>query len=152
MLTFDTKLVGHGCLWVSIQAASFWCEFPASNVPYDSISQLVDALVYLLAYQGLVVVRWNSEPVEHEFRFTRAGDLVHLEVIEFPDGGRSASAGQKIGFVSGPLNQLLQPFVQALQQVEQDKGFRAEWDRPFPAALLERVTQALAQRTVSKGG
>ncbi len=146
MLTVDIKHKGHGWLWVVIQAPSFEREFSASDVPQDSITQLAQALLYLLTYQGPATVVWNSEPVEHEFRFVRAGETVHLQVWEFPDSRRATSAGVAIGSVNGSLGRLLEPFVQALQRLGADQDFQAHWNRPFPAALLERVTQALAGR------
>ena len=83
---------------------------------------------------------WNSEPVEHEFRFVRTGEQVHLDVWEFPDSSRTISAGAAVGSISAPLAQLVEPFVQALQRLGADKDYQRQWGWPFPAGLLGRIT------------
>ncbi|MBW3625448.1 MAG: hypothetical protein KY468_18795 [Armatimonadetes bacterium] len=145
MLEFDIRYEGHGWLWTTLTAPSFNLEFPASDVPYDSIIQLTDAILSLLTYQGPAVVLWNSEPIEHEFRFHRDVENVHLTVVEFPDERRTMNAGDAIGDVTGSITGLLSPFVGTLQRLADNENFRNEWDWDFPAERLQRIQRLMEQ-------
>ena len=50
----------HGWLLVELDAADQHLAFVASSI-YDSLSQLVRALVLLLAAAGPAIVEWNTE-------------------------------------------------------------------------------------------
>ena len=158
MLKFSIRYEGHGWLWVSIQTDSFQHEFPASYVPYDSVGQLADALLHLLAYPtASVTVVWNSEPIEHEFRFTRTSsnsdpnELAHLQIVIFPDERRMKDApGDIVGTVRLPLNRMVKVFWRTLKCLAQDEQFRCQWEWTFPNEQLERIAQILTEQARSE--
>src|SRR5206468_9446488 len=79
---------GDGWVGLKLSRGGEMAEIIASYTPYDSFLDLVNALYNLFLYEGEWRVIWNQEPVECELRFHRTGNLVSLELVEFPDHRR----------------------------------------------------------------
>ena len=119
----------------------------ASYTPYDSFLALVDALYNLFLYEGEWRVVWNEAPGEREFVFRRTGNLVYLELVEFPDHRRELRAEHQLK-ASGSYEEVAIPFWRALKNLQ--GRFSAEelqdrWHRAFPSKELEGLTSMLRQ-------
>src|SRR5215475_8826736 len=71
--------------WLRVELAfgdQQYCFYP-SHVPYDSVTELVNALLKTLDGYDKAVVRWNDEPVKHEFVFEPKGKQIDFRYDPF---------------------------------------------------------------------
>ena len=92
-LRLDIDPPAHGWTVIRLTAPGVDLTFDASAIPRDSIGDLAAAVRLIAAGGGSPHVVWNSEPVEHEFRFRVIGDRVRLDVFRFPDMRRPGPSG-----------------------------------------------------------
>ena len=137
--------------WLTVRVA--WGDpavsFDASYV-HNSLWDLAVALHSLLLVEGQARVVWNTEPVEYEMRFKRSGDTVHFELVEFPDYGRANVAGQTHVTLLGTYNDICRPFWRALRELQSrysEQEFQQLMQMPFPTSEVEKLTQALKERS-----
>ena len=78
-----------GSLPVTVDGANHHLAFLASPIPYDSLAELVTALIRVLAADTVpIAVRWNTEPVEYAFQFSAENSSILLQIEQFPDSTR----------------------------------------------------------------
>jgi hypothetical protein len=71
------ELPAVGSLPVTLTANGDSLSFIASHTPYDSLSDLVTALISIVLTSSVdISVRWNTEPVEYEFRFATEASIL----------------------------------------------------------------------------
>ena len=90
-------------------------------------------------------VVWNEEPIESEFRFRRNGELVSLEVLEFPDHRRVLQPASRFDF-QGSYEEVALPFWRALRDLQgrfSGEELAARWHRSFPTSDLDDLTSVL---------
>lgn len=76
---FDDLLAGG--LPVTLDAADKHLSFLASPIPYDSLADLVTALItVLVADTAQITVRWNTEPIEYAFQFSIQNGAILLSI------------------------------------------------------------------------
>lgn len=57
----------------------------ASHIPYDSLLELVNGLIMFIETNDPRVIRWNTEPIEDEFIFSKIDDKATFKVKKFTD-------------------------------------------------------------------
>jgi hypothetical protein len=115
--------------------------FNPSHVPYDSIQELVDGLGNLLSGNTDAKVRWNDEPVEHEFRFTKKSDEFEFLVIRF--NGTQRDQPEKVFTTQGTAYSIMRTFWMALRDLETRYSldeYRERWREPFPVREMSFFT------------
>jgi hypothetical protein len=120
----------------------------ASYTPYDSFLDLVNALYNLFLYEGDWRVVWNEEPVERELRFYRVGNLVSLELLEFPDHRRELERAASRLKVNGSYQEVAIPFWRALRNLQgrfSPEELDGRLHRKFPSKEIEGLTSILRQ-------
>ena len=132
----------HGWLPVELDAGDQHLAFVASYV-YDSLSQLVQALITLLAAEGLTIAKWNTEPAEYEFRFSPSEDAARLEVVEFADTRRVQAQGTTVFAIDASRREVVLPFWRALSALQTDAGFEQGWGTPFPSRDMRLLSKQL---------
>src|SRR4051812_2036916 len=70
----------HGWMTVTVSNATDSYTFVPSHVVYDSIAEVALALLAILDGAPHAIVRWNDEPVEHEWVLTRKADDLEVTV------------------------------------------------------------------------
>jgi hypothetical protein len=138
-----------GYMSVGLKAGTERVVFGASHQPVDSLRDLLEKLVALLTgKESSVVVRWNCEPDEYDFRFAYQGDgdTLRLEIVHRQNFGRSRSASQKVFVFEGAKLDLGMTFWQALENLRQDiftDEYDKNWRRPFPQLEMQRFTEVV---------
>ena len=133
------ELPAVGSLPVALTANGDSVSFIASHTPYDSLSNLVAALITIVLTDTVdISIRWNTEPVEYEFRFeTDANDII-LSVIRWPDSTRLRESSQSAFTARGSRMDIVLPFWRALRRLESQATTRWEWQHPFPDRDMQK--------------
>jgi hypothetical protein len=116
--------------------------FIASDTPYDSLFDLVRALITVVLTDTVrCSVRWNTEPVECEFHFRMGIGTTTLTIIEWPDSSRQRENSQTVFLLHGSRMEVVIPFWRALRQLESHTSERWEWQHPFPTSDMQNLDQ-----------
>ena len=135
---FDPPTVGS--LPVTLTASGDSLSFIASYTPYDSLSDLVTALIAIVLTDSVdSSVCWNTEPVEYEFRFGTDASDITLHVIHWPNSTRARENSQSVFTVRGSRMEIVLPFWRALRQLESQATTRWEWQHPFPDRDMHKL-------------
>jgi hypothetical protein len=132
---------------VSVGDETF-CDW-ISYTPYDSLANLVSALIVLCPDDGAdldALVNWNAEPTQYEFRFRKRGEDVSLDIVRFPGASRASGLGQVALAASGSYRDVCRPFWKALRALQArltSDEFESAWRRPFPGDALARLTESM---------
>ncbi len=125
-----------------------------SHAPYDSLRELIEALIALTEGRDATTVHWNSEPEEFDFVFDKDGEDISFKVVRYADHRRASPSivlNARLSRAEGCV-----AFWRELRQLRrraQTDGFEANWRRAFPHTELERLTKKLRvirRPTVSK--
>ena len=113
-----------------------------SHKPYDSLRELIEALVALLEGRARAGVRWNCEPDEFDLGFETRGGEVFIEVAHYPDHRRLA---REVVFTTLQTeSDLYSAFWRELRQLRRrtvTDEFEQNWRRAFPEDELRRFTK-----------
>jgi len=131
-----------GSLPVSLNAANNHLSFRASPIPYDSLDDLVTALITVLAADIVqITVRWNTEPVEYAFQFSVESGSIRLKIEQFPDSTRQHDSGQVVFTILGSPEAIVLPFWRALRSLESKHHETWQWQHPFPTSNMRKLDQ-----------
>lgn len=136
----------HG--FMSLRLSSGQESFVAvvSHTPYDSLRDLVEALSAVLAGDDDVIVKWNGEPEEFDFKLAARGDSVRLDVIRYPDHRRLPETSDVIFSFRGSKLNMCRPFWRELRglhrRTAQDE-FDRQWRRAFPEREMQELTKSI---------
>jgi hypothetical protein len=135
----------HGFMSLRLKAGDESFVTVVSHTPYDSLRDLVVALCAVLDGDCEVIVKWNSEPEEYDFKLAARGEFASLLVIHYPDHRRSVETGSRVFSFEDSKAGVCGPFWKELRGLRgrtlQDE-FDRQWRREFP----ERELNELAKR------
>ena len=146
-LTIDLDRPESGWLRVELSFADQKYSFYPSHVPYDSICELVNALLKTLDGYDKAVVRWNDEPVEHEFVFEPGGGHVDFRVYLINDTVVGKEREQVFMF-NGSTQDVVWPFWKALRDMESrqsKKEYEKQWRESFPEREMVELTRRVKE-------
>lgn len=146
-LRIDLDRPVSGWLKVELGSGDQNYIFYPSHVPYDSIRELVDALLKILDGDDKAIVRWNDEPVEHEFVFEPKGDqvdfrvyLINLAVI--------AKERVQVFLFNDAIQNVVGQFWKALRAMESRQSYEEyekQWREPFPVREMTELTKRVKE-------
>lgn len=137
----------NGWLKVDLSFDNQNYSFYPSHVPYDSISELVTALLKILDGYDKSLVRWNDEPVEHEFVFERVADQIEFRVCLI---NKSVVGKERkhVFMFNGVTHVVVWPFWKALRDMESRQSkeeYEKQWRAPFPAREIVELTKRVKE-------
>lgn len=136
-----------GWMSLSLEAKEQSTVAAVSHAPDDSLRALIEGLRALLEESShRVTVKWNCEPDELDFELTGEGDRASLKVLHFPDHRRTKGTGRPLFSLTCSKLELCLPFWRALRSLHRDietDEFDRNWRRPFPAAEMQQLTEAV---------
>ncbi|BAY76926.1 hypothetical protein NIES25_33840 [Nostoc linckia NIES-25] len=135
--------VNHGWLTVKLITQEQELSFAASYTPYDSLSELVDGLSLFLQTGASKLVRWNTEPIEYEFIFSKCDEQAQLQVLEYASSQQNQGTAKAVFKFSGSRESLTLAFWRALRDLETRVGFEQEWHRSFPKHGMQLLGQQI---------
>ncbi|MBA3321721.1 MAG: hypothetical protein H0T45_09805 [Pyrinomonadaceae bacterium] len=136
----------HGWLTVTLSAREKEYGFMPSHAPYDSINELVSALLKVVDGYTNAVVRWNDEPVEHEFLFDVESEQVDFKVYKIIQSSVAGRTREKAFAFNGSLYKVVRPFWKALRDMESKQSlaeYERQWREPFPEREMRELTQKI---------
>lgn len=148
-----------GAVWFSFTLqGSGWAEGAVGDDERHArmtVSYLTDALGDLLeavwrSGNGEAEARcsWEDEPGEYRWILTRAGEDVHVRILEFADRypSRPDDAGMLLFETRQPWPVLARAIALGASRTLEQHGeadFLTNWGKPFPTAMLARVRARL---------
>ena len=135
-----------GWIELKLRSGNAVINIVASYTPYDSFLDLINTLYNLSLYEAESKVIWNEEPVEYEMHFGRVGNVVSLDVVEFPSHIRDLQQAATRFKASGTFEEVALPFWRALRDLQgrlSVEELRARWHRDFPVQEMEGLTSIL---------
>lgn len=141
---FDTP--ENGWTKVTVSAGDSFYQFFPSYTPYDSFSELVNALLKILDGYSETVVRWNDEPTEYKFVFISEGGKVIFNIYEIINSVVAGKVDIERFNFSGSQNEVLRPFWKGLRdmQSKQDSDeYKRQWHRSFPESEILELKQRI---------
>jgi hypothetical protein len=136
----------HG--FMSLRLSSGKDSFVAvvSHEPYDSLTDLIEALCKVLTGDGEEIVKWNSEPEEYDFKLAARDDSVNLDIIRYPDHHRLDAVSSTVFSFHGSKLDACLPFWKELRglrrRIAQDE-FDRQWRREFPEREMQELTKRI---------
>ncbi|HLL15085.1 MAG TPA: hypothetical protein VK388_08475 [Pyrinomonadaceae bacterium] len=136
------------CGWMSfeLRAGERSLAEAVSCAPYDSLVDLINALVKLLRDDVELTIKWAHDPDELDFKFSAGGDEARLEVDWYRDSVRDGATGERVFTFEGSRLDVCYPFWKALSDLQADievDEFARNWRREFPAREMLRLTEEI---------
>jgi hypothetical protein len=141
-VSFNSPQSGFMSIGLKTNEQSFVAA--VSHEPYDSVSDLINALLALLDGAEQVIVKWNQEPEEYDFEMRRSGEDVQLKVIRYQDHRRTE--GEQVFAHTGSIGNVCFSFRVALHGLRRDRRtdeYAKNWRREFPEAEFQQLKKRL---------
>jgi hypothetical protein len=142
-----------GWLGVELTFGDHKYSFYPSHVPYDSISDLVIALIKTLDRYDKAIVRWNDEPVEHEFVFEPKGNQVDFRVY-LVKKTLFEKEHEQVFMFTGATYDVVWPFWKALRDMQSRQSmqeYEKQWREPFPVDQMVELTKRIKELKSGSG-
>jgi hypothetical protein len=107
----------------------------------------VNALLKVLDGYDKAIVRWNDEPVEHEFVFEPKGNHVDFRVYLLKETLLGKEREQVFTF-SASAYDAVWPFWKALRDMESRQSretYEKQWRDPFPEREMVELTNRIKE-------
>lgn len=140
------------CGWMSIGFADDGGEFhtTTAHAPHErALAELLRILTGLLNENSEPqesVLYWNRNPEEFDFRFTRNGETLLLEIYQYPTGARDEREREKVFAHAGNVRAVAAAFAETFEQLYADRDtdeFEFNWRQPFPHREFEEFIERL---------
>lgn len=144
-LKVEIEAPKHGWTQVKLSAENHDYQFFPSDVPIDSISGLVKAILEILSGNKEAKVYWNDEPVEHNFVFTIENEVCDFKVYEIFGSIAGDKLEERFGF-KGTKYEVLRPFWKALCDMKSKQSldeYEFHWGNPFPTNEMFEIKKKL---------
>ena len=86
------------------------------------------------------LLKWNRDPEEFDFRFTRDADSVMFEIHQYPTDERDSGEKEIVFFHTGKVRDVCNAFAKTFVQLYKDRDtdeFEFNWRQPFPYREFE---------------
>lgn len=134
----------HGWVAVELSCEDQTYRFFPSRALYDSIWELVCALLAILQGSSEQIVHWCDEPQEHEFSFRRENGQLEFQVFPI---AYSTVVGRRredqVFYYRGSYYEVIRPLWKALRDMQSSQSleeYEKEWRHPFPVSEMTELT------------
>ena len=134
-----------GWMRVELETPSARFETLASYTPFDSIRELVEALIGI-AHGTEGSVAFSEEPARLAMVLTPRGNDVALVLTRFRDHRRIAGSGEVVLAIAAPRDVLLWAFWRGLRRLMGSVTpgeYKLQMHRPFPETEMMRLSALL---------
>jgi hypothetical protein len=136
----------HGFMSLRLSSGKESFVAVVSHAPYDSLRDLIEALSAVLLGDSELIVNWNGEPDEYDFRLAARGDCLQLDVVHYPDHRRLPESSSTVFSFNGSKLDACQAFWKELRDLHrrtaQDE-FARQWRREFPEREMQELTKRI---------
>ncbi len=129
------------CGWMSIGFTDGENEFhtTTAHTPHSrALSEILACLSALLEANGETEefsVAWSRNPEAYNLFFTRAGQVIFFQVVEYPTHEHLQNEGEIVFSYHGNAKEFCQSFYETFAQLYEDRDtdeFEFNWRQPFP--------------------
>lgn len=140
------------CGWMSIGFEDGISEFhtTTAHAPHEGalgeLMQILSALADAGAPQNEYILKWNRDPEEFDFQFTRSGDTLLLEIYQYPTDERDAAERELVFSHAGRVADVVRSFAVTFEQLYEDRDtdeFEFNWRQPFPYTEFEEFRKRI---------
>jgi hypothetical protein len=153
-LRIDLDRPIDGWLKVELTCGDQMYGFVPSHVPYDSVSELANALLGTRDGYEKTIVHWNDEPVEHQFVFALSNNRMDFRVNKMCETIKGKIPEQVFSF-GGSIYDVIWPFWKALREMESrlsEEEYERQCREPFPARELAELGKRIRKLKQNKQG
>ena len=140
------------CGWMSIGFEDGVSEFhtTTAHAPHQgALSELLRILTEIndgSSPQNEFLLKWNRDPEEFDFHFTRNGDDLLLEIYQYPTEDRDSSERELVFTHKGTVRDVSAAFAMTFEQLYEEREndeFEFNWRQPFPFAEFEKFRETV---------
>lgn len=140
------------CGWMSIGFEDGVNEFhtTTAHAPHQgALSELLRILTALNdgdSPQNEFLLKWNRDPEEFDFHFTRNGGDLLLEIYQYPTEDRDSDERELVFSHKGTVRDVSAAFAVTFDQLYADREtdeFEFNWRQPFPYAEFENFRKTV---------
>ncbi|NNE66761.1 MAG: hypothetical protein HKN33_09345 [Pyrinomonadaceae bacterium] len=147
---FEVSFNSPQCGWMSVGFEHDGAEFhtTTAHAPHKTaLSDMLNTVSGMLCTEGDYTreLKWNRDPEEYDFAFTRTGDIATIEITEYPTSSRKH--GEVVYHFEGDPFGIAKAFLTTFQQMFEERDvdeFEENWHQEFPIAELEGLKEAVA--------
>ncbi|MFN2392062.1 MAG: hypothetical protein ABR566_08845 [Pyrinomonadaceae bacterium] len=142
------------CGWMSIGFNDGANEFhtTTAHAPHEkALSELLRILSNLLdenLAENEYILHWNRNPEEFDFHFFRQGEILRLEIYQYPSETRQTAEREMVFAHTGKTKDVCAAFHATFAQLYKDKDtdeFEFNWRQDFPLEEFERFSRLAAK-------
>ena len=140
------------CGWMSIGFDDGENEFhtTTAHTPHSrALCEILACLSSLIEANGETEefsVAWSRNPEAYNLFFTRAGEIVFFQVVEYPTHEHLSKEGEIVFSYHGNTKEFCGSFYETFAQLYEDRDtdeFEFNWRQPFPFAEFEKFKSKL---------
>ena len=149
---FEVSFNSPQCGWMSIGFDTGENEFhtTTAHMPHSrALSEILECLSALLESSEETKefsVAWSRNPEAYNLFFTRAGQNIFFQVVEYPTHEHLKTEGEIVFSYHGLVKDFCQSFYETFAQLYEDRDtdeFEFNWRQPFPFAEFENFKSKL---------
>ena len=142
------------CGWMSIGFDDGKTEFhtTTAHAPHGSalpdLMKILTALADPASAENEYLLKWNRDPEEFDFHFTRNGDALLIEIYQFPTEDRDAAERELVFSYTGTVEDVVRSFAVTFDQLYEDRDtdeFEFNWRQPFPYKEFEEFKKSVSR-------
>ena len=136
------------CGWMSIGFDNGENEFhtTTAHAPHEkALSEILKSLTALMGEEGdrtSFKIPWSRNPEAYNLFFTRNGETVFFQVVEYPSFDHLNEEGKIVFTHWGSVEEFCQTFAETFNQLYADREtdeFEFNWRQPFPYQEYEEL-------------
>jgi hypothetical protein len=102
-----------------------------------ALPELLGILAWLLdgSSSGERILKWNRDPEEFDFRFSKAGEEAEISIYQYPTGDRLGDEPELAYSHRASVREVCDAFYATFAQLYEDREtdeFEFNWRQPFP--------------------
>ena len=142
------------CGWMSVGFEDEAGEFHTTTAHAPHTGALADIMDALSASVGAAsgdfvrTVKWNRDPEEYDFVFSRSGNELAIGIYEYPTGDRLEDERRKVFSHTGTAREVAAAFYETFRQLYEERGvddFKQNWHQEFPFESFNKLRNSIAQ-------
>jgi len=145
------------CGFMSIGFTAGEKEFhtTTAHAPHAAaLPELLRILTRLLVdkqIQGSILLQWNRDPEEFDFEFRRKGEIIRLEIFQYPTEKRETREREKVFEFEGKAREICEAFYETFARLRADKDtdeFEFNWRAAFPEKEFAEFEAKLKEKRI----
>lgn len=148
---FEVSFNSPQCGWMSVGFKHGSTEFntTTAHAPHESaLAEILNTVTALLSSDSgfKKAMKWNRDPEEYDFEFSRNGETAAIKILEYPTEERESK--ECVFEYDGNPFEIAKAFAETFQQLYEEREideFEENWHQKFPLTEFENLKRAVLQ-------